>query len=103
MTAAGSDSAPRMLCLARAVFLDNSEPTFKNQEISHKYLNFQNGLMIPKAQESQSNVDSSVAAPRGPLFGEVLALPRTHVCTRWTSSIACQSRTFPRKVQMCHS
>lgn len=40
MTALRLNSVTDVFCLAHSGFLENSEPTFKNWVISHKYLNF---------------------------------------------------------------
>lgn len=48
-TAIGPNSVMGVFCLAHTGFLDNSEPRFKNQEISYKYLNFGDVLTIQKA------------------------------------------------------
>lgn len=39
MTALRPNSVTDVFCLAHTGFLGNSEPTFKNRVISHKYLN----------------------------------------------------------------
>lgn len=40
MTALRPNSVADVFCLAHTGFLENSEPTFKNRVISHKYLHF---------------------------------------------------------------
>lgn len=57
MTAFRPNSVTGVFCLAYVGFLENSEPTLKNQ-ISHRNLKFWNVLTISKAYKFQCTIQS---------------------------------------------